>query len=91
MAEGLSVNDLFSQAHYELRSVVPGMALGALDRKRMVEHVINDMVHQLLSCPGANPAGMTVTTNLIQVNNETCMEVVGTIPQYALSEDFFTH
>lgn len=91
MAEGPSVEDLFSQAYYELRNVVPGMALGALDRKRMVEHVINDTVHKLLSYPGANPAGLTITTNLVHDGVETCMEVVGTIPQYSLSEDFFTH
>lgn len=86
----LTVENMFSGAETHIRKLIPGMALGALDRKRIIEHVIADVTSEILNAPGTNPVGLTITTSMVQINGEACLEVVASTPQYDLSEDFFT-
>lgn len=86
----LTVESMFAERTNSVRRLIPGMALGALDRKRTIEHWIADVTSEILNAPTTNPVGLTITVTAHQVNDETCLEVVASAPQYELSGDFFT-
>lgn len=65
--------------YYEQR-IVDRSAVGEIDRKRLLEHVISDVAYKILSEPGANPVGLTITVLLH--GKDQYLEVVGTAPRY---------
>ncbi len=87
----LTVENMFSENFYTSERLVSGDALTALDRKRMLAHVINDMVSEILTAPGSNPVGLTITVTL-KANpfaDRPDLLVAASTPQYELSADFF--
>lgn len=88
----LTVEKMFAEQQVEaVQAIHPG-ALGAIDRKKMIGHSVNEVVHQLLSFRGSNPIGMaiTVTLDAFLPGAEPVLVVKGTAPLYPLSDDFFT-
>jgi len=89
----LTVENMFSEKSYEAKHLIDGATLTALDRKRMLEHVIGDLVSKILSAPGSNPVGLTVTVTLEpnpMFRGTPDLMVMATAPQYELSDDFFS-
>jgi len=92
MSDDLTVENMFSTATSSVEYMVPGFMLTGIDRKRMIEHAVCDTVHQLISAPGVNPIGLTVTVSLIppiQEGSTPNMLVKASAPQFELSDDFF--
>jgi hypothetical protein len=88
----LTVENMFTDNSYEVKRLISGGTLGALDRKRMLEHVIADVVSAVLSAPGSNPVGLAVTVTLKASpfgESKPDLLVTATAPQYDLSDDFF--
>lgn len=90
--DDLTVENMFSERYYTSQELVPGMALGALDRKKILEHVIAKVTSDILSAPGSNPVGLTITVQLadMQFLREPHLLVRATAPQYQLDEAFFS-
>lgn len=90
----LTVENMFVQKSFEVKHLVPGEALGALDRKRMLTHVIADITDKILSTPGSNPVGLCISVTLagpVVSGLTPNLLVTASCPQYELDEDFFTH
>ena len=91
MSKDLTVENMFTEKHYEVTHLVSGYTLGALQRKRMLEHVIADVTSTILSQPGSNPVGLTITVQLHPNTDGAPMDlmVTATAPQYELDPAFF--
>jgi hypothetical protein len=88
----LTVENMFVDKSYEAKNLVSGKLLSALDRKRMLVHVVADITQKILSMPGANPVGLAITVQLVQgtdSDGHPDLLVTATCPQYELSDSFF--
>lgn len=88
----LTVENMFTEKSFEVKQLISSSMLSAIDRKRMLTHVIADMTQKILSAPGANPVGLAITVTLIpptQPDSKPDLLVVATAPQYELSDSFF--
>lgn len=86
----LTVANMFSTKEHSVENVVPNaMTIGASDRKRMVELVVEDTIAQLFSQHGSTPIGMAVTVTMRQQDGqEPELVVLATSPQFEMSDDF---
>lgn len=88
----LTVENMFTEKSFEVKQIVSGTMLSALDRKRMLTHVISDITQKILSAPGSNPVGLAITVTLvapIQEDGKPDLLVTATCPQYELTDSFF--
>lgn len=88
----LTVENMFTERSFEARQLIHGSMLSALDRKRMLTHVIADITQKILSAPGANPVGLAITVSLVpsaHPDGTPDLLVVATCPRYELSDNFF--
>lgn len=89
--QDLTVENMFSEKSYRLATRVSGAVLGPVRQRRLLAHVVADATQKILSEPGANPVGLTVTVTLVPGLDGSApdIEVVATCPQRELSESFF--
>jgi hypothetical protein len=84
----LTVENMFTDKSFEVTQAVDGSMLSSLDRKRMLTHVISDITQKILSTPGADPVGLTITVTVTPPahrDGRSDLLVVATCPQYELS------
>lgn len=89
----LTLENMFTEKSYEVKELILGDALGLIDRKRMLSHVMADITHRILSAPGSNPVGLTVTVQLVPgvlPDGAPDLLVTATCPQYDLDSKFFS-
>jgi hypothetical protein len=86
----LTVENMFSQKSYEITRLVGEENLPPTDRKRLTEHVIAQVVSQILSQPGSDPSGLAVTVTGVPGPQEgtTQLLITATSPRYVLSDEF---
>lgn len=87
----LTVENMFTDKSFEVKQIVSGSMLSALDRKRMLMHTVSDITQKILSAPGADPVGLAITVTLaapMYSEEHPDLLVVATCPQYELSDVF---
>lgn len=90
MTKELTVENMFATETITVERLIDGKGLTARDRRRMIEHIVADVAHQLLAQPGTNPIGTTITVSLDEVlQSGTTVSVRGTAPKYELSDAYF--
>ena len=87
----LTVDNMFTPTFYELRRVIDGSLMGPVGNKRLLAHAVADVTQEILSAPGANPLGLTVTVTAMPgpSKGHPNLLVTATCPQYELTESFF--
>lgn len=91
--DDLTVENMFTEKWYTVDKLVPGLELGTLDRKRIIEHVVAAVTSEILSAPGSNPIGLTITVSMEKhpFMDEAAVLVRASTPQYELDDSFFAH
>jgi hypothetical protein len=87
----LTVENMFTEDFCEAEERIPG-TLGPVDRRRMLSHVMADITDKLLATPAANPAGLTITVNLVASRFSSSppdLQVTATCPRYEMEPGFF--
>jgi hypothetical protein len=89
----LQVEHMFTDQFFEVSRAMSSRSLNALDRKRMLEHIIGDVVSQLLSTTGSNPVGMTITvgTSPSAMGGTPDIVVTATAPRSDENSEFNTY
>lgn len=83
---------MFSTKHYEIRHVLDGSLLGPVGQKRLLAHVIANISQEILSAPGANPLGLSITVTVLSGHTDDRrpnLLVTATCPHYELTDSFF--
>lgn len=89
----LTVENMFTERSYAIEHRLPVEALSALDRKRMLVHVLADITQKILSAPSANPVGLAITVTVVPgicPERKPDLLVTATCPQYELDDSFFS-
>lgn len=84
--------DMFQGSFIEATNLLDGWVPSAIDQKRMLTHVVADLVQKVLSVPGSNPVGLTVTVTSgpqTPSGERPNLLVMATCPEYELIEPVF--
>ena len=82
----LTVENMFTTDHADVVAYVDSGTLGPSDRKRMLEHVVAQVVEKVFHTSGSTPIGLSVTITMEKLPGiEQPVAVVrGTAPTLAL-------